>query len=120
MALRDKIRSSAQPHLDDGESIEAVFPAQAKNPWWVLVSFWIIIVAKSYRAVVVTNRRILVCQTGRLKASRIEGVIRELPRSTRIGPAKGLWYKCDNLGDTLWIARAFRKDIETADSLVDG
>ncbi len=118
MAIRDKLSSNAQQYLHDGESIEAVFVAQAKSPWWVLVSFWIIIVTKAYRGVVVTDRRILVCQSSRFNSSKIEGVIRELPRSTRIGPTKGLWYKCDNLGDALWIARVFHKDVEKADSLI--
>jgi len=121
MALRDKIMSNARPFLDEGESIEAVFVSQAKSPWWVLVSLWIAIVTKAYRAVVVTDKRILVCQTARFKTTKIEGIIRELPRSTRIGPATGLlFYRCDSLGETLWIHRAYRKDVDTADSLIEG
>jgi len=114
------MRDNAGPFLEDGETIQAVFGAQTKSQYWLIISLWIIIWSKGYRVVVVTDRRILVCQSGRLRVTPVEGIIHELPRSTRIGPTKGVWYRCEQLGDKLYIHRRFHKDVATADSLIDG
>ena len=118
MAIRDTMRSNAAHLLQQGESVQAVFAAQTTNPWWALVSYWIIILRNSYRVVVVTDRRILVCRSGRFRVTPVNAVVGEFPRTTRIGPVKGLWYRCDALGERLYIARRFHKDIETADASV--
>jgi hypothetical protein len=44
-------------------------------------------------------------------------IVRELPRSVKIGPASGLWYKCDTLGERLYIHKRFHKDVAAADSV---
>jgi hypothetical protein len=46
----------------------------------------------------------------------VKDVLHELPRSTRIGPASGLWYKTEALGERLYVAKRFHKDIEEADA----
>ncbi len=79
------------------------------------MSFWIIIAKDAYRVVVVTDRRILVCKSGRFRVTPVNEVVRELPRSTRIGPASGLWYRCESLGQRLYINKRFHKDIAAAD-----
>jgi len=48
----------------------------------------------------------------------VTGVIRELPRNTRIGPARGLWFRCEMLGERLYIGQLFHKDIAEADALI--
>jgi hypothetical protein len=111
------MRASAQPYLQQGESIQQVFGAQTKSQWFALISFWIIILSSAYRVIVVTDRRILVARSGRLTTTAVNEVLRELPRATRIGPAGGLWYKCDTLAERLYIAKRFHKDIEAADAL---
>jgi hypothetical protein len=67
---------------------------------------------------VVTDRRILVCQAGRMSQTTIKGVMRELPRGTRIGPASGLWYKSETLGERIYIHKRFHSDINTADAAI--
>jgi hypothetical protein len=116
VALRDKLRENAQPHLREGEVIEAVIPAQTTSAYMALISYWIIIFANAYRVIVVTDQRILVCRSGRFRITPVGEVLHEAPRSTRIGPAGGLWHKTEALGEKLHIAKRFHKDIEEADA----
>ena len=118
MAIRDKFRDNAQPYLDSGESIQAVIGAQTTSQWFALISYWIILFTNAYRVIVVTDRRILICQAGRLSMTKIKGVIRELPRATTIGPPSGLWYRTDHLGERLYINKRFHKDINEADAAI--
>lgn len=67
-----------------------------------------------------TDRRILVLDSGRWSATKATAVVRELPRSTRIGPPTGtIWYRTESLGETLRIHRRFHADIERADAALD-
>ena len=113
MAIRDTLRSNAAHVLQPGEAIQAVFSAMTTSPWFVLL-VWI----SGYRVVVVTDRRILVCRSGRFSGDLVKEVIRELPRNTKIGPAKGLWFRCEMLGERLYIGQLFHKDIAKADALI--
>jgi hypothetical protein len=93
--------------------IQAVFSATKTSPWFGPL-VWI----SGYRAIVVTDRRILVCRSGRFSGDLVKKVIRELPRNTKIGPAKGLWFRCEVLGERLYIGQLFHKDIAEADALI--
>ena len=115
MAIRDQMRANAQPFLQPGETVQAVFGAQTTSQWFALISYWIIIIRNAYRVIVVTDRRILVCKSGRFRTTPVNEVLYELPRSTRIGPASGLWYKTQSLGEQMFIAKRFHKYIEAAD-----
>ena len=117
MALRDKIRANAQQVLQPGEVIQAVIPAQTVSPYFALITYWIIILSNAYRVIVVTDRRIMVCRSGRLTISPVGQVEFEVPRGTRIGPATGLWSKSESLGQPLFISRRFFKDVAEADAL---
>lgn len=115
MAIRDKLRKNVTPHLQPGEQLQTVFAAQTTSQYFALLSYWIIILKNSYRIVAVTDRRILVFRAGRLSTTKVTSLEGEFPRSTRIGPASGLWYKCDTLGERLHINKRFHKDIAVAD-----
>jgi Ni/Fe-hydrogenase subunit HybB-like protein len=116
MAIRDQLRSNAAPYLEDGEKIEAVFTAQTTSQWFALISFWIIVFKNAYRVVIVTDRRILVARSARLRTTPVKEIVATLPRQTRIGPATGaMWYHTDALGPKLYIHRRWFKDIEAAD-----
>jgi hypothetical protein len=119
MAIRDKMRSNAAHLLNEGESLQAIFGAQTTSQWWVLLSYWIIIIKNSYRVVVVTDRRILVCRSGRFRATPVKEIVGEFPRATRIGPASGLWYRCETFRERLYVHKRFHKDIATADALLN-
>ncbi len=113
MAIRDTLRVNAAHVLQPGEVIQAAFSATTMSPWFGLL-VWI----KGYRVVVVTDRRILVCRSGMTSGELVTNVIRELPRNIRIGPAKGLWFRCEVLGERLYIGQLFHKDIAEADALI--
>jgi len=115
MAIRDKLRENAQHLLQPGEQIQAVIPAQTTSQWFALISYWIILLTNAYRVIVVTDRRILVCKSGRFRITPVNDVVHELPRSTKIGPPSGLWYKTA-LGERLYINKRFHKDVEAADA----
>jgi hypothetical protein len=118
MAIRDKMRSNAAHLLRPGENVQAVFSAQTTSQYWALLSFWIIIIRNSYRVVVVTDQRIMVCWSGRFRGTLVREVEREFPRGIRIGPASGLWWTCETLGPRLYVNTRFHKDIAAADSLL--
>jgi hypothetical protein len=118
LAIRDKLTRNATPVLQPGEVIQAVFCAQTTSQYFALLSYWIIILKNAYRVIVVTDRRILVCRSGRISMTPVKEVLRELPRTTRIGPASGLWYKTEALGERLYIGKRFHKDIAAADAAI--
>jgi len=120
MAIRDKIRANAEQVVEPGEVIQVVIPAQTVSQYFALISFWIIIFSNAYRNIVVTDKRILLCQSGRFRMTPVGDVTRELPRQTMIGPAHGLWYRTDSLGEKLYINRRFHKDVAAADSMSAG
>jgi hypothetical protein len=70
MAIRDQIRANAAPLLQPGEEIEAVIPAQTVSQYFSLISFWIIVVSNAMRVIIVTDRRILLCRSGRIPRRR--------------------------------------------------
>jgi hypothetical protein len=116
MAIRDKMRANAAHVLQPGETVQQVFAAQTASPYLALISYWIVIFTNSYRVVIVTDKRILVCKAGRVSTAAVKEVVGEFPRSTRIGPATGIWYKCETLGDRLYIHKRFHKDVAAADA----
>jgi len=116
MAIREKLRDRAAEYLEPGEVIQEIFPAQTVSQYFALISFWIIIATNSYRTIVVTDHRILVLQGGRFRLTTIKSLLRVVPRQTKIGPATGLWYRFESLGERLYVNRRFFKDVEAADA----
>lgn len=126
MALRDKLRANAAKHLQPEEQVQAVIPATTVHPmrWIPLIVFGalpavlaIMVVAPS-RVVVVTDRRIMVCKSGRLRATPVNEIIEEGPRSTVIGEPSGLQWKCTSLGaKKLYVPKRFFGDVRAADAL---
>jgi hypothetical protein len=116
VALRDKLRTNAAPHLQPDETIQAVFCAQTTSAYFALISYWIILFSNSYRVVVVTDRRILVCASGRMSMTPVKEILLELPRATRIGPPSGVWWRCETLGQKVYVHRRFHKDVNVADA----
>ena len=117
MAIRDKMAANVQPHLEAGEAVQAVFGSQKLSGWWAALST-LILFANYYMVIAVTDRRILVCRSGRLTTTKAKEVMRELPRQTQIGPASGLWWKCETLGNKMSVHKRFHKDIAAADALL--
>jgi hypothetical protein len=114
MAIRDKMRKNATPLLQPGEKVQAVFGAQTNRHTLALIPA-IFLALNSYRVVVVTDRRILVCRSGRFSTTPVKEVLHELPRRTMIGTPDGLWWRTESLGEPLYIGVRFHNDIELAD-----
>jgi hypothetical protein len=107
VALRDSMRDSAAPYLHPGETSQAVFGAQTASQY---------LAALTGVFVFLTPQRILVLDTGKVSMKKARGVVAELPRSTRLGPASGLWHMIPVNGEKLRVHRRFHKDIQTADA----
>lgn len=119
MAIRDKIQANAQPHLEPGEQIQAVWPCQSHSAWLMVATGVIpFVIFNKYMTVVATDRRILVGDSGRWTTTKFKSVLAEVPRQTAIGPASGLWYKTEALGLTARIHKRFHKDVAEADAAV--
>lgn len=123
MALRDKLRERAQPHLQPGEQIQQVFLAQTgPSPYFIILTYLTALWNK-YFIVVVTDRSITILRAGLFKATFPKGpnpVQARLPRATRIGPLSGLWAKTTSLGPKVWIHKRFHSDVEAADAAIGG
>lgn len=111
MALRDKLRAEAERFLDPGERIDAVFGAQGVDPMWSILSPWFIVLRDAYRAVVVTDRRILVVRTSRWRWTKFRTLERTMPRATVLGEPTGLFWRTEVFGERLWIHRRFHGDV---------
>ena len=117
MALRDSMRESAAQYVQPGEPIQAVIGAQTASPLLAaLTGIFVFLSLNRYRILAVTPARILVLDAGKTSMKKARGVVMELPRSTRLGPATGVWHRVPAGNETLRVHRRFFKDIETADA----
>jgi len=117
VALRDSMRDSAAQYLRPGEPLQAVIGAQTASPLLAgLTGVFVFMGLNRYRILAVTPARILVLDAGKASLKRARGVVLELPRSTRLGPATGVWHQIPAGNETLRVHRRFFKDIETADA----
>jgi hypothetical protein len=118
MALRDSMRTSAAQYLQPGEPVQAVIGAQTASQFVAaLTGIFIFLGLNRYRILAVTPTRIVVLDAGKMSMAKARGVVMELPRSTRLGPATGMWHRIPAGSETLRVHRRFFKDIETADSV---
>jgi len=116
MAIRDKMRANASRSSSREKlSRPCLGPRRQVNGSPDL--WWIIVIRNSFRVVVVTTADTRV-PSGRFRMTPVKELRHELPRRTRIGPAKGLWFKCESLGERLYIHKRFHKDVEAADALL--
>src|ERR1700677_1102847 len=114
MSLRDAMRDSAVPFLEPGEPVQAVIGAQTASQYLAAITgVFVSLGLNRYRILAVTPTRIVVLDAGKTNMKKARGVITELPRSTRLGPATGLWHQIPVGRETLRVHRRFFKDIET-------
>ena len=119
MSLRDAMRDSAAPYLEPGEPVQAVIGAQTASQWLAAITgVFVFLSFNHYRILAVTPTRIVVLDAGKVSFKKARGVVTELPRSTRLGPATGLWHQIPAGQETLRVHRRFFKDIETADNVM--
>jgi hypothetical protein len=111
------MRNSATSYLQPGEPVQAVFGAQTASQWLAgLTGVFVFLNLNHYRILAVTPSRILVLDAGKVSMKKARGVVAELPRTTQLGPATGLWHRIPAGNETLRVHRRFFKDIEFADA----
>jgi hypothetical protein len=119
MSLRDAMRDSAAPYLEPGEPVQAVIGAQTASQWLAAITGILVFLGfNHYRILAVTPTRIVVLDAGKVSMKTARGAVMELPRSTRLGPATGLWHQIPAGQETLRVHRRFFKDIEIADDFI--
>jgi hypothetical protein len=115
MALRDKLRERAQPFLEPGEQIQAVFLGQTGPTPWLAGAFGAIIymfIAK-YRVIVVTDRGILLLKAGAWTPSKPKELVKRAPRQG-LGPFDAkVWGKVMIDGERHWVHRRFKEDVDS-------
>ena len=117
VALRDAMRSSAAEYLQPGEPVQAEIGAQTASQYIAAISgIFIFLGLNRYRILAVTPTRIVVLDAGKVSWKKARGVVTVLPRSTRLGPATGIWHQIPVGNEKLRVHRRFFKDIETADN----
>src|ERR1700733_4760719 len=113
------MRESAAQYVQPGEPIQAVIGAQTASQWLAApTGIFVFFCLNRYRILARPPSRILVLDAGKTSLKKARGVVVELPRSTRLGPATGMWHRIPAGSETLRVHRRFFKDIETADSAV--
>ncbi len=117
VAIRERITQNVQHLLEPGEQIQAVIPSQTKSGWLGALGFIWLIFLNRFRPIVVTDRRIAITDSGRWAQGKPTTIVASIARSTQIGPPQGLWWKCQSLGQPLYIHKRFHKDVEQADAL---
>lgn len=116
MALRDKMRESAQPFLGPGEQIQQVIGAQTASQYVAaLAGVLFFLGLNRYRIIAVTQHRILVLDTGVMSMKNAKSVVSEVPRATQLGPGTGVWHVIPINGEKLRVHRRFFKDLQAAD-----
>ncbi len=116
MAIRDSMRESAAQFLAPGEQVQAVMGAQTASAYLAaLGGILFFLPLNRYRIIAVTAQRILVLDAGKFSIKKARAAVTELPRSTRLGPASGVWHVVPAGGEKLRVHRRFFKDIQAAD-----
>ena len=110
---------SARPFLRPGEQIQAVFGAQTASQYIAaLAGIFFFLGLNRFRILVVTPDRIVVLDAGKMSFKKAKSALGELPRSTRLGPANGIWHVIEVNGEKLRVHRRFFKDLEAADASI--
>jgi hypothetical protein len=118
MSIRTKLEKNVQPHLEPGETLQTVFPAQGgPNPWLIVLTGYLIFMwLAKYVIVAVTDRRILVFKASPLATTKPKELLGTFPRETRFGSVSGVFGKIELGGTRYYVHRRFHKEVESADA----
>jgi hypothetical protein len=121
MALREGLATRAQPFLEPGERVEAIFNAQSgASPYFSLLSAWIVILTAAYVAIAVTDRSVVVLRNGRFLGTRPIAAKARFPRQP-LGEVTGtVWGKVEVGGTRYWVHRRYHKDVREANAAILG
>lgn len=117
MSMRDKMIRNAQPFLEPGEQVQAIFEGrvhQHKIKSALMPSAF----RHEFVTVAVTGKRILVLDSGRAGSGRAKSVITELPRATPLGPPKGSVHQIRTPELRINVMKKWHKEIKAADAAI--
>ena len=113
------MRRTAAVFLRPGETIQVVFPAMTYSGLTAAVTHELGIGQNQHRIFAVTPDRIVVLKAVDVTWKLARGVVAELPRSTRLGPPRGLlWHPIPAGKERLRVHRRFFKDVRAADAAI--
>ncbi|HEY6397135.1 MAG TPA: hypothetical protein VIX82_06750 [Solirubrobacteraceae bacterium] len=134
MERRDELRASSRRFLEEGETLQLVFPCQtgprpiapppeslaAAGPLALplLILMLPFALRVGHAVFVVTDRRIVVVRAGKLRTRALKSVLTTFPRDTRFGSLSGQWGKIELDGSRYWVNQRFFGELEAADSLL--
>ena len=88
----------------------------ALRPLAIYTLGWLVAGGSTYRAIICTNTRTLLCQGG-MSAATLEGILATAERQP-LGPPHGFFHRIDIFGSPVSIGRPFYKDIRMADAVL--
>ena len=120
MSYHKCLAKSLPMFLEPGELVRTVvapvFPFDPSVPFTGFGK----LIASDTRAIVVTDRRILVARIAKnLPTGWVKGVERSAPRTTRLGDPSGKVWKCESLGAPLWVHKQHFSAIRMIDSRLE-
>lgn len=124
VALQTQLIERSQRFLQPGEEVQTAIPAWNPRKIMLLLLYlalpvigWVVLFSARNRIILVSDRRIMVLTCSPWSVKRPRSVLREYPRSTRIGPVSGRsTLQTESLGETLRFWRQLSDDVTTADS----
>jgi hypothetical protein len=116
MSLRGVLRQDAeQKYLAAGERVQEAMLAVTIRPLLYPLG-WLLLSRDAYRAVICTNRRILLCKVDHATGC-LEGLVQTKDRRTRLGPPRTpLMHRISVFAYPVYVGRRFYKDVRRADA----
>jgi hypothetical protein len=119
VTLRDNIlREAEQKYTARGETVQAVMMGITLRPLLLYTLWWLLLDRDSYRVIVCTDKRILLCKVDGVSHS-MESLIDVTERNVLLGPPRSLlMHRISAFSAPIYVARRFYKDIRRADRFV--
>jgi hypothetical protein len=119
VALRDNIlRDAEHKYTAHGETVQAVMIGTTLRPLLLYPLGWLLVDRDSYRAIVCTDKRILLCKIDPVSGS-LESLTEVIERDVLLGPTRTpLIHRITAFSTPISVGRRFYKDIRRADRFV--
>jgi hypothetical protein len=117
MSLRGVLRQEAEEkYLAAGERVQETMLAVTIRPLLLYPLGWLLLNRDAYRAVICTDRRILLCKVDHATGS-LEGPVQTEDRRRRLGPPRTpLMHRIRVFAYPVYVGRRFYKDVRRADA----
>lgn len=118
VSIRNNLREEAARFLGPDEHVQEVMWGTCIRPLKLYTGAWLFTSADSYRAIICTDRRIMLFRGGRWSPT-LEDLLVSVDRNERLGPPRGLYHRIPIFHPTVYVARRFFRDIRRADADAD-